>query len=535
MRIVIKNPAPLGNRLQNWGDYHFGTSLADALCREQPDAEVRQDYWPEWEQKDEGDVLIVLRGKRRYMPSGHVPAFLWVISHPAGVTPIEIENYSYVLAGSEGFQEFVQKVSRVPVTVARQCTDTRIFTPPEADIESQIEARDGYLFIANSRGIKRDIVRWSLEAGTPPHLIGGQWGVLGLSHLVQRESVKNHELPELYRNSRFGLNDHWADMRHFGIINNRILDCLACGLPVITDHFHELEGQFGNVLLFADGPENYLSACHNGEARYPLLLERINALQDIIEKEYSFNTRARQILELFDQYGRAGAGALNNSISAINANHPSSLFEQVVDRYLSATPKSTYRVLHLFPNLQLNSIFEENDERINYFSGGFGTGPWQISLSTNLPQIEGMSFDVVLIDSFESLDYIQPMLRYGFLCGISRVLSASGVLILQGHRLMGDWRDRLIHSGFVEVLEIENWRLYRPRVAIQAESCLVEPYARTLEFKLTAVYKSSTWKIMEPIRKLSALIKRKKKSAKPLPERPTALKGKDPLERWRTK
>jgi hypothetical protein len=540
MQIVIKNPAPLGNRLKKWGDYHFGASLAAAIERERPEVEVRQDYWPEWERNDEGDFLIVLRGKRPYRPSGRVPAFLWVMSHPSTVVQSEIQNYLHILAGSQVFYDFVKNGLTTPVSLLRQCTDTNSFTQFDDDIEEQIESRIGTVFVANSRGFRRDMLHWAIEAGIFPKLIGGQWDKLGLAHLVQKEFFENEELPALYRRSRFSLNDHWADMRYFGIINNRILDCLACGLPVITDRFPELEEQFGDVLLFADGPAPFFSAYQQGDAQYRSLLERISLLRNTIENEYSFDVRARQIFELIDHYGRAGAGPLfRKPFSSSKGIQTSTLTEQLVKRYFSKTASSVkkYRILHLFPTLQINAVIEENDERFSYFSGGFGTGPWQLSLIESLEQIEGMNFDVILIDSLDSLDDIQPLRRHRFLRGISRALAVFGVLVLQRDRLESDWKDWLAHAGFIGINSSKSWALFRPQASITAETetYQIASYARTLEFRLNAIYKSSTWKVMEPVRKMSALVKRRKVPAAPIPERPSAVEGKDPLVRWRTK
>jgi hypothetical protein len=189
MKIIIKNPAPLGDRLTKWGDYHFGAALEKALRRERPDAIIRQDYWPEWEQKDDGDLVIVLRGKRRFIPDRSVPAFLWVISHPSTISEWEISQYAIVFAGSEGFFKYVKNKSHTPVTILRQCTDTHLFFPNNNSLEKQAIVRSGLLFAANSRGYRRDIVQWSLEAGSPPQIIGGHWDSVFLGHLVEKEFI----------------------------------------------------------------------------------------------------------------------------------------------------------------------------------------------------------------------------------------------------------------------------------------------------------------------------------------------------------
>jgi hypothetical protein len=60
-----------------------------------------------------------------------------------------------------------------------------------------------------------------------------EW-VIQVTGQVVSDYFPNEELGELYSRSRATLNDHWADMRAYGFVNNRIFDALACGLPVIS-------------------------------------------------------------------------------------------------------------------------------------------------------------------------------------------------------------------------------------------------------------------------------------------------------------
>jgi hypothetical protein len=78
--------------------------------------------------------------------------------------------------------------------VLRQCTDTTRFTAP-ADEAAILERRD-VVFVANSRGVRRDILGWAIEAGFPPAIVGRHWGGLELGRLVKRDYVENDELPE---------------------------------------------------------------------------------------------------------------------------------------------------------------------------------------------------------------------------------------------------------------------------------------------------------------------------------------------------
>jgi len=47
--------------------------------------------------------------------------------------------------------------------------------------------------------------------------------------------VPPEELPAWYRAADVVLNDHWDEMRRYGIVANRVFDALACGACVLSD------------------------------------------------------------------------------------------------------------------------------------------------------------------------------------------------------------------------------------------------------------------------------------------------------------
>ncbi|MGI8875726.1 MAG: glycosyltransferase family protein [Egibacteraceae bacterium] len=102
----------------------------------------------------------------------------------------------------------------------------------------------------------------------------------------------------MYSRSRGTLNDHWTDMKEFGFVNNRILDALACGLPVISDWHQELESIFPDQVLFYRDKDGFTDCLEALLLDYPRVQERVQAAGQAIRKEFSFKQRAQQLAEL---------------------------------------------------------------------------------------------------------------------------------------------------------------------------------------------------------------------------------------------
>jgi|GEM_PF-5351747 len=298
MKIAIKNPSPIGDYLTRWGDYHFGASLQAAL--EEQGAEVVQHYWPDWDVDAGEDVILVLRGVREWQPSEALRqgkfCIVWLISHPADASEAELSAYDLVYTAGGIHQQLLAARLKSPVKLLRQCTDTRRFQAPSRSIQDEDEIRKDVIFVANSRGVRREIAHWAVQSEHPPRIIGRRWLKFGYRQYVEQKWIDNDQLPSLYRQSRLGLNDHWLDMRAYGFINNRVFDSLACGLPLLSDSFPELRELLGDGILYADSAEDYQHAMQVYESDYPALLERTRACWEGLAPEFSFTARAREIL-----------------------------------------------------------------------------------------------------------------------------------------------------------------------------------------------------------------------------------------------
>lgn len=300
---VIKCPAPEGPVKVRWGDYAYAVTLKRYLDRLGVYAIV--DTKEDWDCEEYADVVLVLRGCHFYRPDRRNEKCLyimWNISHPEMVTPEEYELYDVVCVGSRHYAEKLKSMVRVPVLPLLQCTDTELFYPAGQEPGSY---ENEYIFIGNSRGVARRCVMWAAEDRLPLKIWGSGWkAMLGANKaMVQETSIENSEIPALYRASRATLNDHWKDMLDSQFVNNRIFDALACGLPVVSDYCGELKDIFPDAVLYYDTKEDFDACIKTLETDYPAVKAKVAAQWDMIKKEYSFEARAKELVEIAEEYG----------------------------------------------------------------------------------------------------------------------------------------------------------------------------------------------------------------------------------------
>jgi SAM-dependent methyltransferase/glycosyltransferase involved in cell wall biosynthesis len=299
VKIIIRNPAPLGKNQRKWGDFHFGRSLAKYF--ERHGAQVVTQYHEEWDQPNDADVVLVLRGKYRYRPHGSTRHVMWCMSNPSTVFPDECNDYDAVCVASTTHAERLKQALKIPVFPLLQCTD-----PEEFESLDSADGREGYIFVGNSRGVKRPCIDWAVQAGVDLKIYGRGWEDFGLKHAVAGEYIRNEDLPALYRRSRLTLNDHWRDMKNMGYVNNRVFDCLAAGLPLLTDDFPELRDIAGDELLYYSDEASFRSALQFSVDNYADVIASQQRLWRRIRSQFSFESRAIFLMSLFrDVIGQA--------------------------------------------------------------------------------------------------------------------------------------------------------------------------------------------------------------------------------------
>ena len=303
LRISIKCPAKQANKEQ-WGDYHFACSLAKNLRK--LGAVVRIDLLEDWNGPlaETDEVVIVLRGLSRYTPKFHQLNLMWMISHPEAVSTDELALYDHVCVASEVHGQALKKTLDVPVSVMPQCTDTDRFMIKPDLVGSRPERA---LFVGNSRGVFRPVIRWAIEQELEIDIYGGAWESFIKDRRLKGQSVPNEVLGALYASSRLVLCDHWKDMAKHGFLSNRAYDVVASGGFLVTD---EVEGMAdllppGSYSVFSNAEE--LAKIVRDEQTVDLEQRKENAAW--VAKHHSFYARAREIMAIIRAHPKSRAMA----------------------------------------------------------------------------------------------------------------------------------------------------------------------------------------------------------------------------------
>lgn len=300
---VIKCPAPDSEKKVRWGDYAYAVALKRYLDRMGKYTVI--DLYEDWNCEEDADVVLVLRGREFYRPDRRNEKCLyimWNISHPEMVAEEEYQLYDVICVGSLHYAKELQKKITVPVVPLLQCTDTELFYP---DQEAEKHRGKDYLFIGNSRNVARPCVLWAAKDKLPLKIWGAGWkAMLGPDKtMVQDVFIENSDIPALYRSARVTLNDHWKDMLDYQFVNNRIFDALACGLPVISDCCDELREIFPDAVLYYSNQEEFKKCVAQLENDYDAIKARVDAQWPMIKEKYSFEARARELVEIAEKKG----------------------------------------------------------------------------------------------------------------------------------------------------------------------------------------------------------------------------------------
>ena len=280
----IVTSAPKGEAGKQWGDYWFATDLALALNTEGVDAKVVSRAGANSEKRNSDDVVVVLRGLRRVIPSNTSATWmLWVISHPELVEPGEAAMYSRTFAASNHWNPGPEIGEFTPLL---QATNTSRFIPDMASEKS------GVLFVGSTRGEFRPVVRDALAAGIPLEVYGVGWEEFLTPDQIAGEFLPNGELPTAYANSAIVLNDHHREMAELGFLSNRLFDSVAAGARVVSDPALGLSDVFGSSVVTYEGSEELAEIHRNPDAFFPV--DSVDAQR--IRTEHDFRARARALI-----------------------------------------------------------------------------------------------------------------------------------------------------------------------------------------------------------------------------------------------
>ncbi len=294
LRWALQIAAPSGPRGEQWGDWHFAQSLAQALRRQGHDAVVDLREAVNRPTNYLDDVRLVLRGLDQVTPVPGQVNLMWVISHPDQVEAAEMRAYDHVFAAGARWAKDATAAWGVAIEPLLQCTDATMFTPSAAAADSG----DGVLFVGNSRNVYRPAVHAAVDAGVDVAVYGNMWEQYIDPRLVRATSVPNSALPAMYRGAGVVLNDHWDDMRREGFWSNRLFDVAAAGGRVLSDHIEGTDAVFGPSVVTWRSFEHLGELLHRPVGELFPADDVIVANAARVARDHSFDARATRLVEV---------------------------------------------------------------------------------------------------------------------------------------------------------------------------------------------------------------------------------------------
>lgn len=296
LNFCIKIGVPNRSQLKSWGDYYLAKSLADELMEQGHNCKVQ--ILPEWDLPDDNDddVVIHFRGLSSYSVKKHHFNIMWNISHPDNITREEYERYDLILVSSEMYAEKLRKSLDVPVEVFLQFTDTKVFFN-----RFNIKLQNELLFVGNSRGVFRDIVRDAMESNINLGIIGDGWRRFVPSRHIISKWWPNENLNELYSSANILLNDHWEDMRRYGFINNRFFDAAVCKAVTINDNHPEIKKLFPDALVY-ENKDQLKELIMDIRINVNKYRENSESLYEEVLNKHTVVHRVQELLSLLNKY-----------------------------------------------------------------------------------------------------------------------------------------------------------------------------------------------------------------------------------------
>lgn len=302
--LVIKCPA-----LERRGAKSVDYAYCDVLKRyfEEVGYYVIIDCYEDWNCSINADVVVLIHGYRYFHPDRrdeNTKFVMWINCFTDKITAEELALYDLVMTTSETHQKMLQQMTDIPVEFVPMLTDTDSFCPSDTPAQPKYNC----VFIGNiiQRKYPRDCIRWCNDNGIEVDVWGEGWDKFYANsmfvHLHGRIDYK--DLPELYRNARFSLNDHFADMLDTEMMNNRFPEVLLSGIPMICDWTESFERNYGDMVLFYRNEEEFVRCMKEMEERYDELLDNVRKNQDKLKEEFDFRRGIQRMKALIDDISK---------------------------------------------------------------------------------------------------------------------------------------------------------------------------------------------------------------------------------------
>lgn len=298
--LVIKCPA-----LERRGAKSVDYAYCDVLKRyfEEVGYYVLIDCYEDWNCSINADVVVLIHGYRYFHPDRrdeNTKFVMWINCFTDKITAEELALYDLVMTTSETHQKMLQQMTDIPVAFVPMLTDTDSFYPSDTPAQPKYNC----VFIGNiiQRKYPRDCIRWCNDNGIEVDVWGEGWDKFYANsmfvHLHGRIDYK--DLPELYRNARFSLNDHFADMLESEMMNNRFPEVLLSGIPMVCDWTESFERNYGDMVLFYRNEEEFGHCMKEMDERYDELKANVMKNQDKLKEEFDFRRGIERMKALID-------------------------------------------------------------------------------------------------------------------------------------------------------------------------------------------------------------------------------------------
>jgi hypothetical protein len=301
LAMVLTVAAPSAKVAPRWGDWYMARALAASLRGEGVEARVQTADRADDPAGRSCDVHLVLRGLEPVRATPGQRHVLWIISHPEAVTDDELSRADLVLSASPRFADHLRSRTATPVEVLLQATDQRRFTRRPVDPRH----RHDVVVVAKTRDVLRPVVADAVAVGLRPRIYGGGWRGLVDPALVVADHVDNEEVPTVYSSAGVVLNDHWATMRTWGFVSNRLFDVLACGTPVISDPVDGADELFDGAVMQYRSSGELRALVDDVLADPERARKQAERGRDAVLARHTFDHRASELLDLLGGAARS--------------------------------------------------------------------------------------------------------------------------------------------------------------------------------------------------------------------------------------
>jgi spore maturation protein CgeB len=224
-----------------------------------------------------------------------------------------LENFDGTLAFGEAVADIYRRRgwgSRV--WVWHEAADTRVFRPPEADVQQEADL----VWIGNWGDDERS-EELSMFLFEPARRVGVSGSVYGVRYpaaalqtvaragLSYRGWTPNYEVPQLFHRHRFTVHVPRRFYRTAlpGIPTIRVFEALACGIPLISAPWRDSEELFraGRDFLMVHDGDEMQDAMRSFRSDPVMAQELAEAGRTAIEQRHSCAHRVDQLLDICDE------------------------------------------------------------------------------------------------------------------------------------------------------------------------------------------------------------------------------------------